>query len=67
MKRPPDKSIVYERRNESEVIVVYVNLGENKYDLFFDSTMYDLITTATLTNKVTVLPNSYSILSNKRI
>ena len=61
------RCIVYERRKGNEVVVVCVNLGSNRYDLKYKGKLYDSFTGNIYLNKYTVQPESYTILSNKRL
>ncbi len=56
--------LVYQRKNETELIIVYINRGENKYDLIFNGVLYDLINNTKHENGYLISPHSYSILSS---
>jgi len=59
--------IVYERRNEEQVVCVCVNLGKKSYGLKFSDKMYDLINSGNGFLKFDLQPNSYAILGNLNI
>ena len=62
-----DNCIVYERRTIEQVVVVAVNRGENKYDICFHGKMYDLLNESNFENKFVIAPQSFSILSNRKV
>lgn len=59
--------IVYERRSKSEVVVVCMNMGDNKYDLKFKSVLYDLLTGEKYKDAFPLKRYGYAILSNKYV
>lgn len=56
--------IVFERRTEQEVAVICVNRGNNRFDLHFNGTMYDLLNGGTFSSKYPLNGYSSCILSN---
>ena len=60
-----DNLISYERREGSEVIVVAVNLGNSKYTLRCNGSLYDLFSGEKFVNMVNILPYTAKIYGNK--
>lgn len=56
--------LVYERRDESEVICVCVNMGGDRYSLNFTADMFDLLHENTAQRQVDIEPESYYIFGN---
>ncbi len=59
--------IIYERYDQDELIIVCINLGENKFTLKFEGTLYDLLEGGSYTENYTFKNMSYSILCNKPV
>lgn len=59
--------IVFERREGKEVVLVAVNLGNNKYDIRFRGKLYDLLHGGVYLDKIPLNPLSYGIFGNKKI
>lgn len=59
--------IIYERYDQDELIIVCINLGENKFTLKFEGTLYDLLEGGSYTENYTLKNMSYSILCNKPV
>ncbi len=59
--------IVFERRTQSEVAVIGINRGSNRFDLKYNGTLYELLSGDTFKDKYTLLGNSICILSNKDV
>ena len=56
--------LVFERRTQTQVAVVCVNRGYNKYEIRFSGSLYDLLENKQVDEVFTIKPQSYSVLSN---
>ena len=59
--------IVFERRKGKETLVVYMNLGHKKYLIKFKGKLYNLLQGGAYADKITILPQSYAVLSNRPV
>lgn len=62
-----EQCIVYKRTKGIDLVLVCMNLGNYKYSLNFDGTLYDLLSQTEYHNELEIKPNAYYILSNLKI
>lgn len=62
-----EQCIVYKRTKGIDLVLVCMNLGNYKYSLNFDGTLYDLLSQTEYRNELEIKPNAYYILSNLKI